>query len=54
MKRLIILTLLRLEYGMHRVDAYLAQMRGDNIFAADCMARAYDIERRMDWMGIQA
>jgi len=53
MKRAIALWFLRLEYSVHRVDAYLAQMRGDSIFAADCLVRSWDIERRIDLMRIQ-
>lgn len=30
----------RLEYANHRVDEYLARMRGDHLTAADCQSRA--------------
>ena len=53
MKRTITRLLLTLEYKAHRVDAYLATMRGDKIFAADCLQRSWDIERRISWMEIQ-
>lgn len=45
--------LLRWEAGMHRVDAYLAQLRGDLTMAADSTVRALECERRLDVMEIQ-
>lgn len=43
---------LRLEAGMHRTDAYLAQLRGDLAAAADSTVRALECERRIDLMEI--
>lgn len=53
MKKIIGKFFLRLEWAAHRTDAHLAQMRGDSIFAADCLSRAWDIERKLAWMEIQ-
>lgn len=53
MNRALTKLLLRLEYKAHRVDAYLAQMRGDRFFAADCLQRSWDIERRIVWLELQ-
>lgn len=52
MKRYLAKLFLQLEYSVHRVDAHLAQMRGDSLFAADCLTRAWDIERRIAIMEI--
>jgi len=53
MKRYLAKLFLQLEYSVHRVDAHLAQLRGDSFFAADCLQRSYDIERKLAWMEIQ-
>jgi hypothetical protein len=37
---------------MHRVDEYLAAMRGDVMVAADCSARAGECQRRLTLMTI--
>jgi hypothetical protein len=39
----------RLHAAMHRVDAYLARMRGDESFAQDCINRAVKIELDLFW-----
>jgi hypothetical protein len=43
---------LNLEYRMHRVDEYLAAMRGDVMVAADCSARAGECQRQLTLMAI--
>jgi len=53
MKRYLAKLFLQLEYSVHLVDAHLAQLRGDSFFAADCLSRAWDIERKLAWMEIQ-
>ncbi len=54
MKRYLIALLLRLEYSMHRLDAYLASHRGDKLMTSDSLSRAWEIERRLAWMEIQS
>lgn len=39
----------RIEAAIHRVDAYLARMRGDDDFAQDCINRAIRIELELFW-----
>lgn len=44
---------LRIEYAFHMSDAYLAEQRGDMLFAADCKSRAWEVERKLIVLGIQ-
>jgi hypothetical protein len=43
---------LNVEYRMHRVDEYLAAMRGDTVAAMDCASRADECQRRLDVMWV--
>jgi hypothetical protein len=43
---------LRIEYGIHRVDEYLALHRDDGLFAADSAARAEECQRKLDVMAV--
>ena len=47
MRSLLAYWFLRLERAMHLADAYLADCRGDGVFRADCLSRAYECERRI-------
>lgn len=51
--RYFVILFLRWESGMHRTDAYLAQLRGDLASASDSTVRALECERRIDLMSIQ-
>ena len=47
MKAFLAYWFLRIERAMHMADAYLADQRGDGMFRADCLSRAYECERRL-------
>jgi hypothetical protein len=42
------------EYRMHMTDAYLAQQRGDLLTLADCKCRAYNAQRQIEIIRINA
>lgn len=43
----------KMEYAFHMVEAYLASQRGDMVFRADCLSRAYEAERKLAVMEVQ-